>query len=64
MSRTVVPAALRWFAPEPRRGWLLFLPFIVGLLAAKVVIVGKALSAAEIAGAASALAACRLRLSP
>jgi len=41
----------------PRRGWLLFLPFIVGVLAAKVVIVGKALSAAEIAGAASALAA-------
>lgn len=41
----------------PRRGWLLFLPFIVGVLAAKVVIVGKALSAAEIAGAASAVAA-------
>jgi VanZ family protein len=40
----------------PRLGWLLFLPFIVGVLAAKVVIVGKTLSAAEIAGAASALA--------
>ena len=40
-----------------RRGWLLFPPFIVGVLAAKVVIVGRALSAAEIASAASALAA-------
>jgi VanZ family protein len=40
----------------PRLGWLLFLPFILGVLVAKVVIVGKTLSAAEIAGAASALA--------
>jgi len=39
-----------------RRGRLLFLPFIIIVLAAKVVIVGKTLSAAEIAGAAGALA--------
>ena len=40
----------------PRHEWLLFPPFIVTVLVAKVVIVGKALSAAEIAGAAVALA--------
>ena len=39
-----------------RRGWLLFPLFIATVMAAKVVIVGKALSAAEIAGAATALA--------
>jgi VanZ family protein len=39
-----------------RRGWLLFPLFIAAVLAAKVVIIGKTLSAAEIAGAAIALA--------
>ncbi|HEX4617690.1 MAG TPA: VanZ family protein [Stellaceae bacterium] len=39
-----------------RRGWLLFPLFIAAVLAAKVVIVGKTLSAAEIGGAAIALA--------
>jgi VanZ family protein len=39
-----------------RRGWLHFPLFISAVLAAKVVIIGKALSAAEIAGAAVALA--------
>lgn len=39
-----------------RRGWLHFPLFIAAVLAAKVVIIGKALSAAEIAGAAVALA--------
>lgn len=40
-----------------RRGWLLFPLFIAAVLAAKVTIVGKTLSAAEIAGAAIAFAA-------
>jgi VanZ family protein len=40
-----------------RRGWLLFPLFIAAVLAAKVVIIGKTLSSAEIAGAATALAA-------
>jgi VanZ family protein len=44
----------------PRRGRLLFPAFIVIVLVAKVVIVGKALSAAEIAGAASAVAGCAM----
>jgi len=39
----------------PRRGWLLFPLFIAAVLVAKVLIVGKTLSAAEIAGAAMAL---------
>ena len=39
-----------------RRGWLLFPLFIATVLAAKVVIIGKTLSAAEIDGAAIALA--------
>ena len=39
-----------------RRGWLLFLLFIGAVLAAKVVIIGKTLTAAEIAGAATGLA--------
>jgi VanZ family protein len=39
-----------------RRGWLLFPLFIAAVLAAKVVIIGKTLSSAEIAGAATALA--------
>ena len=39
-----------------RRGWLLFPLFIAAVLSAKVVIVGKTLSAAEIGGAAIALA--------
>ena len=39
-----------------RRGWLLFPLFIAAVLAAKVLIVGKTLSAAEIGGAAIALA--------
>ncbi len=39
-----------------RRGWLLFPLFITAVLSAKVVIIGKTLSAAEIAGAATALA--------
>jgi VanZ family protein len=39
-----------------RRGWLLFPLFITAALSAKVVIIGKSLSAAEIAGAATALA--------
>ena len=39
-----------------RRGWLLFPLFIAAVLAAKVLIIGKTLSAAEIAGAAIALA--------
>jgi hypothetical protein len=39
-----------------RRGWLLFPLFIAAVLAAKVVIIGKTLSAAEIAGAGTALA--------
>jgi len=39
-----------------RRRWLLFPLFIAAVLAAKVVIIGKVLSAAEIAGAAVALA--------
>jgi VanZ family protein len=39
-----------------RRGWLLFPLFIAAVLVAKVVIIGKALSAAEIDGAAIALA--------
>ena len=38
-----------------RRGWLLFPLFITAVLSAKVVIIGKTLSAAEIAGAATAL---------
>ncbi len=38
-----------------RRGWLLFPLFIAAVLAAKVVIIGTTLSAAEIAGAATAL---------
>jgi VanZ family protein len=40
-----------------RRRWLLFPMFIAAVLSAKVVIIGKALSAAEIGGAAIALAA-------
>lgn len=40
----------------PRRGWLLFPLFIAAVLAARVLIVGKTLSAAEIGGAAIALA--------
>jgi len=40
-----------------RRGWLLFPLFIAAVLGAKVVIIGKTLSAAEIDGAATALAA-------
>ena len=39
-----------------RRGWLLFPLFIAAVLAARVVIIGKTLSAAEIGGAAIALA--------
>jgi hypothetical protein len=39
-----------------RRGWLLFPLFIAAVLAAKVLIIGKTLSAAEIDGAAIALA--------
>jgi VanZ family protein len=39
-----------------RRGWLLFPLFIAAVLSAKVVIIGKTLTAAEIAGAATALA--------
>jgi VanZ family protein len=39
-----------------RRGWLLFPLFIAAVLSAKVLIVGKTLSAAEIGGAAIALA--------
>jgi VanZ family protein len=39
-----------------RRGWLLFPLFIAAVLAAKVLIIGKTLSAAEIGGAAIALA--------
>jgi hypothetical protein len=39
-----------------RRGWLLFPLFIAAVLVAKVVIIGKTLSVAEIAGAAIALA--------
>ena len=38
-----------------RRGWLLFPLFIAAVLVAKVVIIGKTLSAAEIGGAAIAL---------
>jgi VanZ family protein len=40
----------------PRRGWLLFPLFIAAVLAAKVTIIDKTLSAAEIAGAAIAFA--------
>ncbi len=40
----------------PRRGWLLFPLFIAAVLAARVLIIGKTLSAAEIGGAAIALA--------
>jgi VanZ family protein len=39
-----------------RRGWLLFPLFIAAVLSAKVVIIGKALSAAEIGGAGTAFA--------
>jgi VanZ family protein len=39
-----------------RRGWLLFPLFIAAVLVAKVLIIGKTLSGAEIAGAATALA--------
>jgi VanZ family protein len=39
-----------------RRGWLLFPLFITAVLFAKVVIIGKTLSAAEVTGAATALA--------
>jgi VanZ family protein len=39
-----------------RRGWLLFPLFIAAVLVTKIVIIGKTLSAAEIAGAATALA--------
>lgn len=39
----------------PRRGWLIFPLFIASALAAKVLIVGKILSAAELAGAGLAL---------
>ncbi len=41
---------------EPRRGWLLFPLFTAAVLAARVLIVGKTLSAAEIGGAVIALA--------
>jgi hypothetical protein len=44
-------------ADELNRGCLLFPSFIIGVLAAKVLIVGKVLSFAEIAGAALALGA-------